>query len=176
MMPNENIRDVLNSIIKIGEMTGQTEHASNLINRLNSTLDSLGETKIDKTTPGVLVIGREKGTLQNITVAGSDTYLNELWRIVGGENSYTDLPTRYGAINLESLLLRDPEVIIEFDMNRDRGIYRTDLTSEWDFLKNLKAVKNGNIFVIGGNHTFIPGPRLVLLAEDFSEIIENVTK
>ncbi len=174
MISNENIPDVLYSINKIGEMIDRAEQATHLINRINYTLDSLRENKINKNIPAVLMIGREKGTLQNITVAGSNTYLDELWKIVGGENCYADLPTRYGTINLESLLLRDPEVIIEFDMKRKRGVYRSDMSSEWDVLDNIKAVKQGNVFMIGGNHTLIPGPRLVLLAIDFSKIINAV--
>lgn len=174
MISNENIPDVLYSINKIGEMIDRADQSTHLINRINYTLDSLRENKINKNIPAVLMIGREKGTLQNITVAGSNTYLDELWKIVGGENCYVDLPTRYGTINLESLLLRDPEVIIEFDMKRKRGVYRSDMSSEWDVLDNIKAVKKGNIFVIGGNHTLIPGPRLVLLAKDFSKIINAV--
>ena len=174
MISNENIPDVLYSINKIGEMIDRAEQATHLINRTSYILDSLRENKINKNIPTVLMIGREKGTLQNITVAGSNTYLDELWKIVGGENSYADLPTRYGTISLESMLLRDPEVIIEFDMKRKRGVYRSDMSSEWDVLDNIKAVKQENVFVIGGNHTLIPGPRLVLLAKDFSKIINAV--
>ncbi len=174
MISNENIPDVLHSINKIGEMINRAEQATHLINRINYTLDSLRENKINKNIPTVLMIGREKGTLQNITVAGSNTYLDELWNIVGGENIYADLSTRYGTISLESLLLRDPEVIIEFDMKRKRGVYRSDMFSEWEVLDNIKAVKQGNVFVIGGNHTLIPGPRLVLLANDFKKVINAV--
>jgi len=174
MMPNENVEDVRNSIKKIGNMIGHTEQASQLVRQMDSILDSLRGNRLDKTIPGILMIGREKGTLKNITVAGSETYMDQLWGFVGGKNIYADLPTRYGTINLESLLLRDPHVIIEFDTNRPRGVYRAELSSEWDFLKNLQVVQKGNIFVIGGNHTLIPGPRLVLLAQDFRKIIDMV--
>jgi iron complex transport system substrate-binding protein len=174
MMSNENIQDVLNSISKIGELIDRKTQANKLVNKLNYTLDSLRENDDKKVIPAVLMIGREKGTLRNITIAGNNTYINELWQLVGGKNSYMDLPTRYGTINLESLLLRDPKVIIEFDMKLKRGVYRTELSSEWDNFKNINAVKEGNIFIIGGNHTMIPGPRLILLAEDFKEIINSV--
>lgn len=174
MMPNENLEDVHNSIMKIGELLGHRDEAKLLVRQMNSILDSLRENSLDKTIQGVLMIGREKGTLKNITVAGNDTYIDQLWGIVGGQNGYSDLPTRYGTINLESLLLRDLNVIIEFDMKRPRGVYRRDISPEWDFLKNLEVVQKGNIFVIGGNHTFIPGPRLVLLAKDFRKIIDIV--
>jgi iron complex transport system substrate-binding protein len=176
MLPNENISDVLHTITTIGQTIDHTDQADRLVRQINGTLDSLKMTSNNKSTTAVLMIGREKGTLRNITAAGKDTYVNELWDLVGGKNSYSDLPTRYGTISLESLLLRDPNVIIEFDMKRERGVFHMEISTEWNFLENLSAVKNKNIFVVGGNHTMIPGPRLILLAEDFSKIIKDVTK
>jgi iron complex transport system substrate-binding protein len=174
IMADENIHDVLFTIKKIGELIDRNHQASQLINQMNAFLNALREHSLSRSIPAALLIGRTKGTLTNMTAAGSGTYINELWHMAGGENSYKDLPSRYGSINTESLLLRDPEVIIEFDMNRERGIYRENPVSEWNFLKNLQAVRKGMIFVIGGDYTLIPGPRLVLLAEDFSRIIDIV--
>ena len=175
MLSNENISDVLNTITSIGQNIDHVDQAKKLLNQINERLDSLKMIGSSRAISAVLMIGREKGTLRNITAAGPDTYVDELWDLVGGNNCYSDLPIRYGTINLESLLLKDPEVIIEFDMKRERGIFRREITSEWNYLKNLQAVKHNNIFVIGGNHTLIPGPRLVLLAEDFSKIIMAVS-
>jgi len=174
MMPNENISDVLKTIEKIGTLTGKKNQATKLVKHINSKLDSLKKENLSDSLSAVLMIGREDGTLRNITAAGRDTYIDELWRLVGGKNSYSDLPTRYGTINIESLLLRDPDVIIEFDMKNEREVKRLAITPEWDYLSNLKAVQNQNIFVIGGNHTMIPGPRLVMLAEDFSQVMKLV--
>jgi iron complex transport system substrate-binding protein len=175
-MPNENIRDVLSTIETIGKMIDRQEQATILVNDINLKLDSLKRRDNSVPRSGVLMIGREDGTLRNITAAGADTYIDELWQHVGGINSYSDLPTRYGRINLESLLLRNPDVIIEFDMKRERGVYQSEISPEWFALSDQKAVKNRNIFVIGGNHTMIPGPRLVWLAEDFAEIMEIVIR
>jgi len=175
MMSNENVSDILHTINTIGGMIDRTEQANQLVKHIKNTLDTLQLSRRDKSITAALMVGREKGTLRNITVAGSDTYIDELWKQLGGENSYADLSTRYGTINLESLLLRDPDIIIEFDMKSERGVSREEITSEWKYLENLRAVKNKNIFIIGGNHTMIPGPRLIFLAEDFIKII-NIAK
>ena len=172
MIPNETISDVLNTIITIGKMVGRNNTAKILELSIKNRLDSLRMSIPDKFYTAVLMIGREKGSLRNITVAGKDTYLDELWRLVGGNNCYADLPSRYGSINLESLLLRDPDLFIEFDMKKERGVSRVNITAEWEYIGNLKAVKNKNVFVIGGTHTMIPGPRVVWLAEDFNKIIK----
>jgi iron complex transport system substrate-binding protein len=177
MTPNEKVSDVLLSIKKIGNEIGREEQATRLIGNINRTLDSL---RIDHAenhkVTAALVIGRENGTLRNITVAGKNTYLDEIWKLVGGENSYSDLPTRYGTINLESILLRNPEVIIEFDLERIKGVFRSGMTAEWELLSEVEAIKNGNLFVVGGDHTLIPGPRIGLLAKDFAEIIHSATR
>ena len=177
MMPNEEVSNVLESIRLIGNDIGRQEAAEGLIRQINRLFDSLRvSADYQKRIPAVLLIGRSKGSLQNMTVAGKDTYIDEMWEMVGGKNIYSDLPTRYGSINLESLLIRDPAVIIEFDMQKERSVEKADLGPEWQLLKDTRAVKNGQVYVVGGNHTMIPGPRMTLLAEDFKKIIGQVEK
>jgi len=173
MMSNERVSDVLACIKKIGQEIEREESARILIQNISQSLSSLKANKNDQVRiPAVLLIGRTKGSLQNMTVAGKETYINEIWELAGGNNIYDDLPTRYGSINLESLLVRNPAAIIEFDMQVNRSIKKVDLGSEWQLLKNNAAVKNEQVYVIGGNHTMIPGPRMTLLAEDFKNIIQ----
>ena len=175
MMPNEQVSEVFASIRQIGSSIGRREKAEQLAVHLTSQLDSLRVLqKKQAPLPAVLLIGRNAGTLQNMTVAGTQTYLDELWRLMGGENIYRDLPTRYGVVNLESLLIRNPTVIIEFDMQKKHCIEKEKVGPEWQVLHGITAVKNGYLFVIGGNHTMIPGPRLTTLARDFYEIIQRV--
>ena len=78
MMPDENIHDVLFSIKKIGELIDRTHQATQLLNQMNALLDSLREHRVSRSIPAALLIGRTKGTLTNITVAGSGTYIDEL--------------------------------------------------------------------------------------------------
>ena len=173
MMPNEEVKDILASILLIGGQIGRRQAAQQLVGSIRKTLDSL-RVSIDESErlPGVLLIGRAAGTLQTMTAAGAHTYLNELWQLAGGRNTYHDLPARYGSINLESLLLRNPAVIIEFDMQKEHVIEKEKLGPEWQLLKNITAVKKGQVYIIGGSHTMIPGPRVTWLAKDFRRIIE----
>lgn len=174
MMPNENITDVLNSIKRIGQEIGYNPQSANLINQISHKLDSLKIKSGEKSgNSAVLIIGRERGMLRNITVAGKDTFLDEIWQLCGGKNIFDDMPIRYGTISLESLLIKDPDIIIEFEMEGGRNVLRVKNATEWDALNNLTAVKNHNIFIINGNHTLIPGPRMGLLVEDFTRILQD---
>ena len=70
--------------------------------------------------------------------------------------------------------MRDPDVIIEFDMEREPGVHHENITPEWRYLNTISAVQKNQRFVIGGNYSMIPGPRLILLAEDLNEILRTV--
>jgi hypothetical protein len=56
------------------------------------------------------------------------------------------------------------------------GVYRQEILPEWDILKETKVLKNGNLFLVRGSYTLIPGPRMVLLARDFRNIILQAAK
>ena len=174
MMSNENISDVLNSIRQIGQTIGYVHQAQKLVDQISTTFNLLQKKSIKSGVSAALIIGRERGSLRNISVAGDDTFLDEIWQLCGGVNIYDDMPIRYGNISLESLLMKNPDVIIEFDLEGGHNIRRVDKVSEWNVLNNLGAVKNHNIFVISGSHTLIPGPRMVMLAEDFTTIIQRL--
>lgn len=177
MLPNETLQDIQN-IIKVISDTLNVERKGKKFN--DSIQEDLSKLKNENPTfqkkKVMLVIGRERGSVRNMTVAGPNTYLNEIWELVGGQNIFDDLPNKYAQVNLEEIIKRNPDVIIEFNMDREGGIKRADSSKEWDILKNVKAVSNKNIFEIGGNYSLIPGPRVVLLAKDFYSILTTLNK
>jgi iron complex transport system substrate-binding protein len=128
-------------------------------------------TQYGDTIKAMLIIGREKGSLRNIMVAGNNTFIGEMWQLAGGHNLYPDLTTHYSMVSLESIIIRNPDVIIEFDSGQNRRITRDSEISEWELLKEVNAVKQGNLFLVSGNYIFISGPRFYLLARDFKKIM-----
>jgi len=174
MLPNENVHDVLATIDSIGILLDRELKARELSAKLQNELKELATKKRQKKPAGMLVIGRESGSLRNITVAGKDTFIDEMWRIAGGINIFDDLPNRYASVNIETILTRDPEVIIEFVGEESSAITEGGKDQAWLYLKNVTAVKSNHVFTIAGNHALIPGPRLTLLAKDFSDIIDEV--
>ncbi len=175
MLPNENISDVLATIDTIGTLLDRKDDAALLIMNIKDSLSVIkSEAGIHR--PGaMLVIGRERGSLKNITAVGEDTFINEVWEIAGGMNIFSDLPARYSAVNLETILTRNPEVIIEFETDGAPDIRKTDDVIIWKQLDHVSATINGNVFTVTGSHTLIPGPRLVLLARQFRTIIDRVS-
>ncbi len=113
----------------------------------------------------MLVVGRSPGSVQGMYVAGGHTFLNEIIEAAGGSNIFADT-TDYPQPNLEDVIRRNPQVIIEI---RTGVTYTPEekkkIVSEWSELGNVDAVKNRRIYFWTDDYLTIPGPRVVSIVE-----------
>ena len=174
LLPNDNLQDIFTSIDSIGKLLDCRATADSLNRALSDSIlfYTNKAKKLDKHPRTMLAIGRESGSVRKITVSGGSTFISSLWNGAGGENVFSDLPAKYALINREALLAEDPDVIIEFKFKEawDSNKQRQNL-SEWSELANLKAVKNAQIYVLTGDYTLIPSPRIYLLLKDYYQIL-----
>jgi iron complex transport system substrate-binding protein len=103
---------------------------------------------------------------------GKKSFISEALEIAGGQNIFGDAKINYSNISLESIIRRNPDVIIEinalpgFDENmKSRMLYR------WKMFSGINAVKNSKIFFIKGQRALIPGPGIVELIYKFKKML-----
>ncbi len=174
MYPNETWADMLAAIDSIAGKIGYDQKGQDLIRKMNLTLNSIHAERKHQQPGVMLLIGYEEGSLRNATVAGPNTFIDEMLSAAGGKNIYRDLGIRYGTVNIESMLTRQPEVIIDLRMEDKHQIQRLPIDDTWSVLDRTPAVMRGNIYSIGGNHTLIPGPRMLWLARDFLAVLDSL--
>jgi iron complex transport system substrate-binding protein len=174
MYPNETWKDMLNTIDSIAVKTGRQDQGNALVSRLSRSLEGLHQTGNDPQPAVLLLIGHEKGSLRNATVAGPNTFIDEMLYAAGGSNIYADLGIRYGTVSIESMISRSPEIVIDLAMEGERQIDRLEVNETWSVLSTTPAFRKKQIFRIGGDHTLIPGPRMLWLAQDFRAVLDSV--
>jgi len=108
----------------------------------------------------LLVVGRQSGSLRDLTAAGPDTFLAELLSRLGARNAAADSPTRYPRLGLDAVVAAAPEVIIELQGHHLWEINERDLVRDWRPLHTIPAVRNGCVKVVAGDWALLPGPRL----------------
>ena len=176
-LANERLQDLYASIDSLGSLLECKEAADRLNNGLKDSLRMYAqpvEKKGKRPPRALLVIGRDAGSTRNIMAAGPQTFISEIWKISGGSNAFNDLPASYAQVNREALLERQPDLIIEFKFKQTWNAEKNRRNiSEWRTLQNIQAAESGNIFVITGDYSLIPGPRLYLLAKDFRRILDG---
>ena len=100
-------------------------------------------------------------------------WIPELIEIAGGKSLLSVKGKHSPYISWDSLAEADPDVIVimpcGFDLERTEQESR--VLTQHPHWNNLKAVKNGKVFIVDGNAYFNrPGPRLVDSAEILAEI------
>ena len=154
-----DLDDLLDDIKTVGQITDKEVEADELIAQMTSKIRAV----TGRTT---WLLPEEKLTVLHICwhdpiyTSGQGTFVHDLIDKAGGVNIFGDLEG-WPAINIETVIARDPEVIIVTAMGGTAS-------TTWDWvntdprLKDISARKNGRIYYIESNWLERPGPRMVL--------------
>jgi len=165
VIDSKNLDDILSNIQLIGRITGRTSEAQTLVKDLQKRIDAA---RAKGKSTGVKVMYIVWG--DPLMVAGPDSFADDLIVKAGGVNIYADAATQYPSVTLESVINRNPEVIIASD---NIGLELEDLKDlpEW---RETSAVQNGRLYTIDADIVSRPGPRIVDALELFAGWIEHV--
>lgn len=173
---HRSIEDVYKSIDIIANAAGVPAAGARLRRQLQEELGRIQARTRDLPKRRVLfLVGRNPGTLQGMIAAGSGTYIDELIRIAGGINAVGDAGPAYPNVSLETVLGRNPEVIIDRgDMaqeSKQSAAHEASVRALWRSLSSLEAVKHGRIHPVSDDYWVVPGPRMVEAARALARFI-----
>ncbi len=183
-MTLRSVATVHDGILKIGKLIGDEDRATSLAAHIDGELAKLqgrwkdagtsGTDKSDlKALPKVFIsISRKPGTLASMLTSGGGEFLDETVTLAGGKNVFADVGQRYPTVSKESLIVRQPDVILEITggekMNAEQ---RAGLIADWNAIPSLPAVRNKRVVVLDQDYLLIAGPRLPLIVEALLEAI-----
>jgi iron complex transport system substrate-binding protein len=104
----DGIEDVLGAVTLLGRLTGHGREADSVAAEIRSTLDEIRNEA--RNIPEVRIAYVLGGSPP--WVAGPGTYIDELIRLAGGTNVFSDLGTLYGAVSPEEFVARRIDVIL----------------------------------------------------------------
>jgi len=168
----EGIAKLYDSFRIVGQATGTVEQAAKLTSSVRGQLDAIRTRAAPlKRTRMMFVVGRTPNRLDGLIVVGQASYLNEIIALAGGENVFRDAVASYPAVSLEEVLARNPDVIVDMgDMADTVGVtdqHKREVTSLWERLTNVAAVKQHRVFAVASDVYVVPGPRVVEAAKAF---------
>jgi len=165
----KTLNGVLKSITLVGQITGRSEPASELVGQLGSRID-----EITKETQKMSLADRPRIFYVTwhdpLMTAGTGTLANDVINLAGGQNIASDV-TGDKSIDLETVIDRNPEVII---VSVGMG---TGEDSPWQYIKseprleNISALLHSRVYKIDGDLIHRPGPRIVDALEKMAEFI-----
>ena len=170
MLNPKNIDEILENIRLVGNLTGSEKEAEELIRSMKKRMDKVKDDagKLRKKPKVMYVLWSRP-----LTSAGKETFANDIIEIAGGENIYLDLNVQYLRVSLESVLEKNPDIIIASVGMGSGGNSNYKAIMNDHRLKNVNAAKNGRIYKIDDDLVSRSGPRIVDALEQFAEWIQE---
>ncbi|MFZ0132701.1 MAG: cobalamin-binding protein [Desulfobacterales bacterium] len=160
-----DIETVAQTVIEIGGLLNVEEKARRLADEMH--------VRVRQVTERVAQTAHRPRVFFQIGVApivsiGTDTFINELIVLAGGQNLATG-STAYPRFNREQVLALAPEVIIITSMTR--GASFDQIKAEWQHWADIPAVRNQRIEIVDSDLFDRPSPRLVDALEMLVKLI-----
>lgn len=152
-------------IERLGRLLGTQTRANANAAALREQLATLRHTYAQRTSVPVYI---EVGTGPLYTL-GNDTLTNDAITACGGVNVFHDSALVAPAVTVESVLARDPKVVIIANGNPDRVTQRT---AYWKDL-HLSAAQRGHVYGIHPDTLVRPGPRLIQATQELCEKLDQ---
>lgn len=160
----ESIDAVLDTITRIGQLTGALDEAKALTEDMNVKKDE--------------ILNKIKGTESKkvfyeiwhdpLMAAGLGSFIDELMTLVGGDNVAKDADGEYPQFDLEQLVERNPQVYLT---SADMPEKTPEAIAKRPGFENIDAIIEGNVFVLDGNIVSRPGPRIIEALELIAKAI-----
>jgi iron complex transport system substrate-binding protein len=173
---HNNIAEIKETIRILGDVTGVPRRAAELNASIDRRLTAVQQ-RVSQRAPVTMtfIVARTPGALEGLIAAGRDSYLDEIIRIAGGRNIFSDSVTSYPKISSEEILSRNPQVILDMgdmaDTSNTTPQHVKEVVALWGRYPELRAVKEKRVYAIASDIFFVPGPRVVEAAEAFAKML-----
>ncbi|SEQ53669.1 iron complex transport system substrate-binding protein [Treponema bryantii] len=160
----ESIASVEKEIIEVGKITGHEKEAAKVVDDMEKKLKkAAGAANKD----GPIKVYWEVWNAPYMS-AGSTSFINDVIKAAGGENIFADLSDAYPMVSEETIIAREPAVIL---IPASTGLESSavGLRNGW---ADIPAVKGGRVFVVDDNVYTRPGPRVADVVLELSDLLK----
>lgn len=175
-LEHKSVEDIYESIDRIGKQAHVEASAQALNERIRADLEEVRNraSKLPRRRM-MFIVGRTPQALEGLIAVGRASYLNVLMDIAGGDNVLRDATSAYPKISLETVLSRDPEVIVDMgEMAETVGVTEEDKRSVvelWGRYPAISAVAERRVYAVASDIFVVPGPRMVNAAREFARMV-----
>lgn len=151
----------------LGKIFGKQQITNDKIQQWDS---ALAQIKIDskKITSNTVMILVE---LNPIMIAGKNTFINAYIETCNMKNFSEEAQLNYPVFSRETVIERDPDIIVYPSSGKESLKTLTDTYPEW---ASLSAIKNNRVLFVDRDLYFRPGPRFIEALIDFYSRLVNI--
>jgi iron complex transport system substrate-binding protein len=163
----DDVAGVRRTIAMLGRITGHTREAEKLLGKIDRAFESAADQRVAGRATAVLFVIQH----QPLRVAGGTSHITDLLTAVGAENVAADLDRPWPELSAESLVHRNPDIILDASLAPDAD--ESTALAYWKRFESLSAVREGRVYRMDEPAVIRPGPRLPIALEYLSRIVRG---
>lgn len=148
----------------LGRLTGNDRGADSMLSVFDTALASASRRPSDS-PPKVLLLVWEQPPM----TIGRGSFLNQLVELAGGRNLFADVASSAGAVSIEAVAVRDPDLIL----TTTDGPTAFATRPEWQV---VRAVRERRFLPVTGSEFNRPGPRAPAAIRRLAALIEDAVR
>jgi iron complex transport system substrate-binding protein len=161
----KSIKDIERNLILLGRITAKESEAQKIVSFMEEKVEE-NRNEFERKPKVMHILWHDP-----IWVSGSKTFIDELIRIAGGENVFSDLEG-WKIVSREDIISRNPDVILVSSGSGMGG--GKNYIYEWVMQLDIDAVRKGHVYVIDADLISRPSYRIVYALENVSSILREV--
>ena len=159
----KGLADLIKTIKDIGAVTGKEEEGRALAKTVEDEVAFIKNSLKDVKRKSVFcAVG-----VAPLIGAGPKTLIGDVIKTCGGDNIIDENAPDYPMINIEELYVKEPDVILLSSMGSE--VVKASDNSELKLFSNLKAAKNGALFIVNADILCRPSYRIVDALRDIAK-------
>lgn len=147
--------DIFRAMRSLGDAVGAKDEAAAAEQALREQLAQV-EQSVAGREPVRTFIARDETGLASV---GGGNFVDDLLRIAGGQNVLTGGHNSFPTVDREQLTALDPEVVLHLLPGASPQVI-AEAREFWQSLPNLRAVKNGRVYVLDEYYVLQPSQRI----------------
>jgi iron complex transport system substrate-binding protein len=152
-LPTNTVADLYQAIVRLGELFEAPFAADSLSRWMKEEIDEITERVKDRAPVSVMYVVAPDPPV----TTGDGTFIDELIRIAGGRNVFSDSGLQWPSVGFESVVSRDPEYVV-WPTGEYWGESLEALQSAPGW-KDVPAVRRDRVLFVDGDLFSRPGPR-----------------
>lgn len=152
-----SFEDVYATIEKLGYLSGNADQAGGVVTEMRQRVEKVVATVADipaEERPAVFYEVFDEPLMS----AGPNTFVGQMIDLAGASNIFADMTEDYPQVSAEAIVERNPSIIVGPNSHGDK--LTPELVAARPGWAEIKAVKDGKIYLLDGDMVSRPGPRL----------------
>ena len=166
----KNFDAAVGAIRTLGRLYGSPDAGDAVATDMTTRRDAVLNAVVDASRPRVYE-ELDASEPDKPFVAGPNGFYGQLIDLAGGTNIFDDLPGDSAQVGAESIIQRDPEVIILTDADLPFNPQTPEIVAARPGWSTITAVRNGAVYTVPGALYSTSGPRLVEGLEELAHLL-----